>query len=446
MRVFATMMAAVAALTFAANPSAAQPAKKRVIISFKSKTTDAQRAEVLKAVGARQVKSIITAANTDNKFVAVVADVDTAQLAAAGLGAAATPRAMMQLIPDVAKGDVVTIEEDYRIKWIESSPNFQNTSMPSLSAVMGGLPKFTPTGASGLAAAAALRPEITWGVDKMNAPAAWQYTKGAKIRVAVIDTGIDNKHPDLAGQVDGGYNAITKSHSGWRDDQGHGTHVAGTIAALKNGVGVVGVAPEARLYSVKVLDADGSGSLSDVIDGIIWAAENKMHVANMSLGSAFPSETMQRALRYAKAVGVIVVAAAGNSGGAVGYPGAYPEVIGVSASDWENRLAAFSSRGPEVDLIAPGVHIVSTKMGGGYVSYSGTSMAAPHVAGAVALAMSQGWVGMDGPDGVLRQLQLAAVDLGLSAEQQGAGMVNLLCLVAEDSCPRPAPAMASLGF
>jgi subtilisin family serine protease len=433
MRVFATMMAAVAVLTLAANPSAAQ-STQRVIISFKSQTTDAQRNEILKAVGAQTVKTIVTAANTDDKFVAVVADVDTAQLPATAPDKTNAIQSMMQLIPDVSKSDVVTIEKDFRVKWIESSPSFQGNQLPSLTAVMGSLPKFQLTGVT----AAAMRPESTWGIDKMAAPAAWQYTKGAKIRVAVIDTGIDSRHPDLAGQVDGGYNAITKSASGWRDDQGHGTHVAGTIAALKDGKGVVGVAPEARLYSVKVLDADGSGSLSDVIDGIIWAAENNMHVANMSLGSAFPSDTMQRALRYAKAKGVVVVAAAGNSGGAVGYPGGYPEVIGVSASDFEDKLAVFSSRGPEVDLIAPGVHVVSTKMGGGYVSYSGTSMAAPHVAGAVALAMSQGWVGLDGPDGVMSQLQKAAIDIGLSTEQQGAGMVNLLCLVGEDSCPRPA--------
>jgi subtilisin family serine protease len=185
------------------------------------------------------------------------------------------------------------------------------------------------------------------------------------------------------------------------------------------------VAPKARLYAVKVLDADGSGNLSDVIDGIVWAAKNGMQVANMSLGAPSDSDAMHRAVRFAKGSGLVIVAAAGNSGGSVGFPGQYPEVITVSASDSDDKIASFSSRGPQVKFIAPGVDVVSDKLGGGFISYNGTSMATPHVTGLAALAVSQGWTGLSGPDGVYNQLKKAAKPLpGLSADEQGAGMID----------------------
>jgi len=289
--------------------------------------------------------------------------------------------------------------------------------MPSFESVMGGL-KMPKAGAfvqNPLASQlAAQRPEITWGVNRVQAPAAWatcetekiKTCEGAGVKVAVIDTGIDYTHPELSGKVDGGYSAITKTSNpaDYRDDQGHGTHVAGTIAAKKDGKGVVGVAPQARLYAVKVLDADGSGNLSDVIEGIVWAAVNKMDVANMSLGAPIDSEAMKRAVRFARGSGVVIIAAAGNSGGSVGFPGAYEDVLAVAASDSKDKLAQFSSRGPEVDLIAPGVDVLSARLGGGFASYSGTSMAAPHVAGLAAISVAQGYVGLNGPDGVMEQL------------------------------------------
>jgi subtilisin family serine protease len=273
----------------------------------------------------------------------------------------------------------------------------------------------------------AQRPELPWGVSRVRAPAAWDYTDGKGVRVAVIDTGIDLSHPDLVGKVDGGYSAIAKTENpgDYNDDQGHGTHVAATIAGKRDDKGVVGVAPGARLYAVKVLDADGSGNLSDVIDGMVWAANNDMQVANMSLGAPIDSPAMQRAARYARGKGVVVVAAAGNSGGSVGFPGAYEDVIAVAASDFSDKVAGFSSRGPEVDFIAPGVDVVSAKMGGGFVSYSGTSMAAPHVAGMAALAVAQGWTGLGGPDGVFAQLKKASKPLPeLDKELQGFGMID----------------------
>lgn len=421
-----TLIAAVLALSGLANPYAAAASQdaKRVIITFKSGTPQAQRHAALRDLKARTLKEIVSN-DPRQEFSAVVADVELPQPVAPGNN-------MALGVSDLAAAnpDIMTVEEDFRIKWIESTASFQATPLPGGSAESLGL-KFSrgATGAVSAAnlVAAATRGEIPWGVTRVKAPAAWDYTEGAGVRVAIIDTGINAKHRDLAGKVDGGYSAVSDcdKEECWTDDNGHGTHVAGTIGAKRDGRGVVGVAPRARLYAVKVLDADGSGSLSDVVEGIVWAANNEMQVANMSLGSSMPSDAMHRAIRYAKARGVVVVAAAGNSGGSVGYPASYPETIAVSASDWNDKIAGFSSRGEAVDFIAPGVAVVSTAYNGDYANFSGTSMAAPHVAGLAALAVAQGYRGLDGPDGVFGQLQKAARPIsGLSATDQGAGMID----------------------
>src|SRR5579883_3328464 len=349
-----TLVSALAVLALAAQAWAGAGAR-RVIITFKSGTSQAARASALKSLGATELGSIVSN-DSSRAFVAVVA-----QLPAPQKGLFSKLKTTMGLASAPQASDVVSVEEDFRVKWIEDAPaSFAQTPFALGASLEGlGLHKFT---ASKAASAMAVRSEIPWGIRRVHAPAAWDYTEGAGVKVAVIDTGIDTGHPDLAGKVDGGYNAITGSEApdDYVDDNGHGTHVSGIIAALRNGKGVVGVAPKARLYAVKVLDADGSGNLSDVIKGIIWCANNGIEVANMSLGAPQGSDTMEQALRYAKARGVVVVAAAGNSGGAVSYPGAYPETIAVSASDWQDQLAPFSSRGPEVKFVAPGVAIVST--------------------------------------------------------------------------------------
>ncbi len=407
---------ALAAATLAA-PAFAGSGSQRVIVTFKAGTAPGARAQALRQMGARPVASILSS-DPNRAFVAVVAEVPPKQT-----GLIETLRSAMGLSQAPAGSSVLNVEPDYRVKWIEEAPAaFTLNRGGALESL--GLPRFSW---SKPVRAMARRGEITWGIARVDAPAAWDYTEGAGVRVAVIDTGIDTTHPDLQGKVDGGYNAITGSQApgSYVDDNGHGTHVAGIIAAIRDGKGVVGVAPKARLYAVKVLDADGTGSLSDVIKGIIWAADNGMQVANMSLGSPQGSAAMEEALRYAEARGVVVVAAAGNSGASVGYPGAYPETIAVSASDWNDQLASFSSRGPQVKFIAPGVDIVSTYLGGGYLSLSGTSMATPFVTGMAALAVSQGWRGLGGPDGVLAQLEKAATPLpGLDANAQGYGMID----------------------
>jgi len=253
----------------------------------------------------------------------------------------------------------------------------------------------------------------------VNAPAAWARTQGEGVRVAVLDTGIDAGHPDLKDRVAGGVN-ILDSGAPFLDDNGHGTHVAGTIAADLDGRGVVGVAPGARLYAVKALNKEGGARVSSLIKALLWCARNGIQVANMSLGAPLGSLFLRLAVQHATNKGVAIVAAAGNSGRAVEYPGGYPEVIAVSASDRSDRLANFSSRGPKVEFIAPGVDVRSAFPGGGYESLDGTSMAAPHVAGLAALAVARG---ARGPEGVRAALKASARSLGLG-RAEGFGMVD----------------------
>lgn len=267
---------------------------------------------------------------------------------------------------------------------------------------------------------------LPWGVDKIDAEKSWAMTTGATIKIAVIDTGIDLSHPDLSLNIKKGYNAINPAKSS-NDDNGHGTHVAGIIGAVDNTIGVIGVSPKAELYSVKVLDRRGSGYVSDIIEGIDWAIQNGAQVTNMSLGTTQNVLSLHEAIQRAHQAGIVQVAAAGNNGGAVNYPAAYEEVIAVSATDQNNLIASWSSRGAEIDLAAPGVSIYSTYKGLTYKTLSGTSMAAPHIAGSAALVLSRPVSsGYDlnlnskwDPVEVKKKLQDSAVDLG------GAGFDNL---------------------
>jgi subtilisin family serine protease len=272
---------------------------------------------------------------------------------------------------------------------------------------------------------------LTWNIDRVDAEISWAISTGDPVKVGVIDTGIDLKHPDLQANIKGGYNAINPLKSA-NDDNGHGTHVAGIIAALNNSIGVVGVGPNIDLYAIKVLNASGSGYLSDVIEGLDWAVTNGMKVVNMSLGTSQDVQSFHDAITNAYNAGVVIVAAAGNSGGAVVYPAAYPEVIAVSATDQNNQIASFSSRGPEVDLAAPGVSIYSTYKGQSYATLSGTSMAAPHVTGAAALIIDTKKCDLNSdnictPAEVQQRLEQTAKDLGDPGKDNlyGAGLVNV---------------------
>ena len=223
------------------------------------------------------------------------------------------------------------------------------------------------------------------GISQIKAPQAWDITRAKGIKVAILDTGIDGQHPDLAPNMRSGQSFVPHETS-TMDHNGHGTHCAGTVAAAFTGSGVVGVAPAASLYPVKVLDAQGSGSFSWLIAALDWCIENEIHIASMSLGADMAPTAVGQMCDLAFAKGVLLVAAAGNTGERVGYPASFGSVVAVSAIDSSNMIAGFSCRGPEVELAAPGVDVLSTVPGGGYARFNGTSMACPHVAGAAALA------------------------------------------------------------
>jgi subtilisin len=227
--------------------------------------------------------------------------------------------------------------------------------------------------------------ELPWGVDRIDADLAWATTKGTGVKVAIVDTGIDMDHPDLAANIKGGYNCI-KETSNFDDDHGHGSHCAGIVAAINNTIGVVGVAPQAWLYGVKVLNKRGSGTTTDCIQGIQWCKDNGMDVISMSWGSTTYSQAMHDACDAAWNAGCFLVGAAGNSGNTtIIYPAKYDSVVAISATDSSDNLAYFSCYGNEIFMAAPGVSIYSCYKNGGYATMSGTSMACPHVSGVAAL-------------------------------------------------------------
>ena len=290
-------------------------------------------------------------------------------------------------------------------------------------------------------AVAAATQTLPTGIDRIDAEGLTN--TGIGVDVAVIDTGILASHPDLLGKVVGGINC-TRASGGFTDQNGHGTHVAGTIAALSDSKGVVGVAPGAKLWSVRVLDRNGYGTWSSVICGLDFvtarAPKNggSIKVANLSLGGSGSNDNncgnnnrdaLHKAICRARDAGVTVVVAAGNSGAnATGFvPAAYDDaVITVSAlvdTDGkpggigsgtsygaDDTFASFSNWGTPVDIGAPGVSIYSTWIGYGYKSISGTSMASPHVAGAAALYLAKN------PLAVWTQVKNALINAGESLD------------------------------
>ena len=273
---------------------------------------------------------------------------------------------------------------------------------------------------------------ILWNLYIIYAPYAWRYSTGAGVRVAVVDTGIYARHPDL--RVYGGVSYVP-GVSSWVDDHYHGTHVAGTIAALWNGRGIVGVAPNARLYAVKVLNSRGSGSLSSVVNGLIWCYRARMHVVNLSLGSGARTHNprvyntlYERVGQLLRSRGILACAAAGNSGATsypyVGNPARCPSYMAVSSIDRRRRRSSFSSYGPQVEICAPGSNIISTFPPATYRALSGTSMATPHVSGVAALVKARRptWHG----DSIRVHLWRTAIDLGWPGRDWafGYGQVN----------------------
>jgi len=269
--------------------------------------------------------------------------------------------------------------------------------------------------------------KVDWGITRIGADKIWDKSTGSGIKVAVIDTGVDLLHTDLSANISTGYDFVNNDASPM-DDNGHGTHVAGIIASVQNGIGVIGAANTAKIMPVKVLNNQGYGYLSDVAKGIYYAADNGARVINLSLGAPSDSLTLKAAVDYAVKKGVVIAAAAGNdSGQTCSYPAAYASVICVVATDSYNKLASFSNIGGE--LAAPGVYNYSTYPGNLYKYMSGTSMSTPHVAGSVAVVMS---LCKDCTSTQVKDiLHNTAVDLGVTGKDSifGYGLVDLVAAV-----------------
>ena len=305
--------------------------------------------------------------------------------------------------------------------------------------------------------------ESSWGVERIGAGFVHDSgNTGAGIKVAIIDSGIDHTHEYLSANYKGGFdfvNSVDANDDGDyddleegdlkdedpMDDYGHGTHVAGIVAAEDNGEGVVGVAPGAYLYALKVLDETGRGYVSDIVAAIEWCADNDIQVTNNSYGSSGdPGVSLKEA--FDDASGILHIASAGNSGNPpgrgdnVGYPAAYESVIAVAATDQNDVRARWSSTGPAVELAAPGVGIYSTYIGGGYATYSGTSMAAPHVAGVAALVIASGTIDVSA---VKEKLLDTADDLG-DSWLYGSGLVNAAEAAGVPSTPTNTPPTVSI--
>lgn len=231
---------------------------------------------------------------------------------------------------------------------------------------------------------------IPWGIKQIKAPQAWSTSTGYRIKIAVIDTGVDFSHPDLKYSLTRGINLVHRNILPY-DDNGHGTHISGTIAAANSQQGMIGVAPRSVVYPVKAFDHNGSAFVSDIILAIDWCVRAEIDIINMSFGMQTRNRTLLDIVSKANQAGVIIVASSGNDGRrrTVDYPARYPQTISVGATDRNRRVPAFSNRGQFVDIYAPGDKIVSAWLQGKYHEMSGTSMATSHVSGTIALLLAQ---------------------------------------------------------
>ncbi|MGZ7078507.1 MAG: S8 family serine peptidase [Thermoanaerobaculia bacterium] len=246
---------------------------------------------------------------------------------------------------------------------------------------------------------------LPYGIDLVHARDAWPVVRGVGVNVAIVDTGIDYNHPDLRDNYKGGFNEINRSTDPL-DDDSHGTHVAGTVAAEDNDLGVVGVAPQANVWAVKVLDNTGSGTTINIAAGLDWVIDKKKEIGgnwivNMSLGDSHLSQILQDACQRVSDAGILIVAASGNEStptvpAAVAYPAAFPTVIAVGAVDSTSTIADFSNQGPELAVVAPGVNVLSSvPRGAGELSFvtEGTSsFDAIHVEGSPKDTITSGFV------------------------------------------------------
>ena len=259
--------------------------------------------------------------------------------------------------------------------------------------------------------------KLPWHLTDYKIPEAWKKTSGKGVTVGIVDSGIDEQHRQH-GDLQNAVEDAQSFAGGTTDDVlGHGTHVAGIIGARHNHQGVAGLAPDCRLAIARALGDNGSGSETSVSAGIEWCVEQGCHVINLSLGSSMRSERIAQAIESANNSGAIVVAAAGNDGGAVNYPARLKDTLAVSAIDRNRQPAPFTSRGAQVDVGAPGVKILSTYKFGGYAVLSGTSMAAPWISGLLALKIAND----------------LAVGNGSSMQHSAAGALEFIAAIAKDA-------------
>lgn len=334
-------------------------------------------------------------------------------------------RKVISFKSDLSEADKIRIEEEYAIEFTqESSINGVYTVITTEESNINALKQDATVESVETDIPVKMAADvIDWGISRIGADKIWDTATGIGVTVAVIDTGVEITHPDLQGKVGRGYDFVNDKES-TEDDNGHGTHVAGIVIAARNNAGTVGVSHGASVMPVKVLNSAGSGYISDVAKGIYWATDNGAHVINLSLGTPVDTDVLRRAVNYASSKGVLIVAAAGNEYGApCQFPAAYDNVLCVVATDSSNRLASFSNVGGE--LAAPGVSNYSTFLGGTYRYLSGTSMAAPHVAGS--LAVLRGICSDCSSSELIETLRDTAVDLGTEGADIifGYGLVDL---------------------
>jgi thermitase len=261
-----------------------------------------------------------------------------------------------------------------------------------------------------------------WGLQKTRFPASWDSAKGTGTSIAIVDSGIDQGHPDLGAKV-AAQRDFVDDDAVANDPYGHGTHVAGIAAALtNNGRGVAGACPACKLLVARVINENGQTTSAKLVKGITWSANNDADVINLSLAGP-ANNNLELAVDKARATGAVIVAAAGNEGTKTPrYPAAYTKVIAVSATNENDRLAGFSSRGSWVDLAAPGTNILSTGADGGYYEENGTSEAAPFVSALAGLLASEGKTASE----VRQRMESTATDLGPAGNDPyfGHGKIN----------------------
>jgi subtilisin family serine protease len=266
-----------------------------------------------------------------------------------------------------------------------------------------------------------------YGLFRIHAPHGWEISTGSpSVTIAIVDSGVDASHPDLAMKMLGGIDFIDGDNIP-QDGYGHGTHVAGIAAAsTNNGIGVSGVSWGAQILPVRVLDASGDGNYSNLSAGIIWSVDHGAQIINLSLGGTLPNDTLKIAVDYAINHGVMLIAAAGNdASGNLRYPARYPSVIAVGSTNSLDQRSGFSNHGMGLDLVAPGEAIISTIPGGGYGPKDGTSMSAPFVSGLAAILW--GMPGMTGPQRIESIMEQSAMDLGAPGwdAEYGFGLIQM---------------------